>query len=181
MLRMLSAVVALSFAVSTAQARPVPMETLASGHVVVAEDALVMDGFVLPFQRVVPGELAVMLSEVRAELRAGGRYAGLDRERRKALDRGLADMTRLLDGRASASDLDPNQEVRLLNAWFLANAALADREFDPIICRREAVVGSRVREVRCAHESGLRERARLEREERRKSAPLRGSTFLRGG
>lgn len=181
MRRLLLIVFTLSLAAPVAHARPASLERLASGEAVVAEGELVMQHFVLPLERVVPGEIEELVAEVRAGLRPGGRYAGLDGKRRKALERGLGGMTRLLAGRASTSELGPNEEVALLNAWFLANAALADVEFDPISCRREAVVGSRVREVRCAHESGLRERARLEREERRRSVELRGSTFLRGG
>lgn len=120
----------------------------------------------LPAERVLPGEIDRLAAEVRRELAAGGSHAGLDVERRDAVESALTELSTLLAGRARIEDLSPDQQLQLLNAWQLANAALGPGEFDPLVCERFVPTGSKVKETRCAYRSGIAERARLEREER---------------
>jgi hypothetical protein len=120
----------------------------------------------LPAERVLPGEIDRLAGEVRRELAPGGSHAGLDVERRDAVDSALTDLSKLLAGRDRLEDLSPDQQLQLLNAWQLANAALGPGEFDPLVCERFVPTGSKVKETRCAYRSGIAERARLEREER---------------
>jgi hypothetical protein len=123
----------------------------------------------LPAERVLPGEIDRLAAEVRRELAAGGSHAGLDVERRDAVESALTELSTLLAGRERIEDLSPDQQLQLLNAWQLANAALGPGEFDPLVCERFVPTGSKVKETRCAYRSGIAERARLEREERLRS------------
>jgi hypothetical protein len=123
----------------------------------------------LPAERVLPGEIDRLAAEVRRELAPGGDHASLDAERRDAVESALTSLSGLLAGRKRIDELSPNQQLELLNAWQLANAALGPGTFDPVVCERYIPTGSKVKETRCAHRSGIAERARLEREERLRS------------
>jgi hypothetical protein len=118
----------------------------------------------LPAERVLPGEIDRLAGEVRRELAPGGSHAGLDAERRDAVESALTELSSLLAGRERIDELSPNQQLALLNAWQLANAALGPGAFDPVVCYRVIPTGSKLKETRCAHRSGTDERARIEHE-----------------
>lgn len=118
----------------------------------------------LPAERVLPGEIDRLAAEVRQEMAPGGNHAGLDAERRGAVESSLTALSNLLAGRDRLDDLSPEQQLQLLNAWQLANAALGPGEFDPVVCVRMIPTGSKLKETRCVHRSGLDERARIEQE-----------------
>lgn len=118
----------------------------------------------LPAERLAPGEFDQLLAEVRRDLAPVGRHADLGPDRSAVLEAALTDIQGLLGDVDSLDRLSPEAQLELVNAYHRVNAALAEGEYDPIVCRRLLKTGSKFKKVACAYACSLRERVRMEKD-----------------
>jgi hypothetical protein len=95
----------------------------------------------------VPGYLALRAEQLQEAERGG--YGRIARPTMDRLRTAYATMQRLLDGRASALDLSPEQQVELFNAQETISATLAHQSENALICERSRSTGSHIRNTRC--------------------------------
>jgi hypothetical protein len=95
----------------------------------------------------VPGYLALRADQLREAERGG--YGRIARPTMDRLRIAYATMQRLLEGRGSALELSPVQQVELFNAQETISATLAHQSENALICERSRSTGSHIRNTRC--------------------------------
>jgi hypothetical protein len=109
--------------------------------------------------------------QLRAELEEGsGRAARVPPEKRTDLLVRQQELLDLLEGRKSARELTPQQQVFARETLALIEAAVEDDDDERVVCRREKTLGSNMVERTCRTVAQLR----LD-QERAREAMLKGS------
>jgi hypothetical protein len=136
---------------------------VASGSVVAAEKS---EG---PLQRRLdPTQFPQLVELVRNELRPGGRYGLLHPREREQVEKGLAQMLDLLEGRRSVDELGLDEQVALVNAQERVNGLLTKRDRDRLICTHQRTLGTHRKHVVCQTYGEVIARRETSREEQRK-------------
>jgi hypothetical protein len=119
--------------------------------------------------KVEPAAFPRLVQTLTAEMQPGGRFEELSPAERAAVERELELIGRRLAGHDSIATLDEAGRLEVFNAQERANAILAQRDGQRLICERRARIGSNRREIYC--ESVAERRARSE-DSRRKAREL---------
>lgn len=106
------------------------------------------------------------LAEIDEAIRLAraGQYGYLGRSEHRRLDAAQRRIHHLLEGRASALDLDAQERVGLYNAQELVRAVLRSDDKDRIVCRRETRTGSRIPTTECLTVAEREQRAEIARQ-----------------
>lgn len=102
-----------------------------------------------------PDAFAAQAKEVRESMDPGGRYDDISHGDRQRVEADMAQITKLLQKRGSADQLNEKEQTDLINAQEQANALLTENDGDRLICRYERKVGTHFREKTCQTASEL--------------------------
>ena len=119
------------------------------------------------------GDAGAFLDEIdtAVEMARAGDYGRLHKVTVVRIEMARDTISELLEGHASALDLEPEERIELYNAQESITAALRSDEKNRTICKREMVTGSRLPRTECMSVA--------EREARRKLAAENTDKFLR--
>jgi hypothetical protein len=115
--------------------------------------------------KVEPANFPRLVATLTGEMQPGGRFEELSPTERAAVERELALIGRRLEGHASIDTLDEAARIEVFNAQERANAILARRDGQRLVCERRARIGSNRRELYC--ETVAERRARSDDSKRR--------------
>jgi hypothetical protein len=131
-----------------------------------AAAAAAEDGYISG-RKLAPAEFPQLVEALGREMDAGGRFEFVTDGERAGVESALAEIGRLLVGHDSIESLPDADRIAVLNAQERANAILARRDGERVICERRKVVGSNMRQLVCEtyaeqqfRSRGSRDRAR---------------------
>lgn len=93
------------------------------------------------------------------QLARAGDYGRMRRGDITRMDKARDVIAELLEGHANALELKPDERVELYNAQEVLTATIRSDEPDRIVCKREAVTGSRLSKTECMTVAEREERA----------------------
>ena len=96
--------------------------------------------------------------QIRKEMEPGGTYEFIKPEDRRRVDNGLAQIGKLLQDHASATELSSRDKITLVNAQEDVNAVLKHNDSNRLICESRAPIGSHIPVNTCRRYGDIEER-----------------------
>lgn len=112
-------------------------------------------------------------ARIRKEMQPGGKYGYISNAERSRVEDRLADMQKLLNAHANATDMQPSDKVALLNAQEEINGILNHNDNGRLVCEHSMPVGSHLPVTTChTYAEIMAQRERTQHDmERRLSTP----------
>jgi len=94
-------------------------------------------------------KLSQVAAQVHEQMQGGGRFEFVKPDERKTIDNEFAEMDALYAKSGSVDGMSKDAKIQLFNAQETINSILTQRDGDRVICKNEAINGSRIRRDTC--------------------------------
>lgn len=111
-------------------------------------------------KKVKPEQIGQVAEIVESEMAPGGRFGDVSAAERAQVSALLVEMQQIVAGKQTLKDLNEDERVALINAQERANAILAKRDGERLICKRRQLVGTHRSETFCERADDKKRRNR---------------------